>query len=223
MGKIYVDFDQSVPRYACTSCSNCSSIMGNSLCSIKNRGCCWYYPKFTLVEIHRMSKTIDGLQLLERIITNPGSVSYQYYIHSKGYFDAEGYSQYLKKDLEMTEGLPEDQTIFFRACPFVKEGQGCTMAPRYRTHVCNFFICSEIINEASPYGNFQQYLDERCRYAKWIDWENAALEHILRENKVNLVSSFASSIELLQSMPVSQYDFPELPLIEYPDKWYKGA
>jgi hypothetical protein len=223
MGKISVEFDQNVPRYACTSCFNCTSIMGESLCKVKNRGCCWYFPKFTLVEIHRMSKTLEGLQTLDTVMKSPGSVVYQYYIHSKGYFDKEGYDKYLSTEYDLRENIPKDSTIFFRACPFIKEGEGCTLPPKFRSYICNFFICDEVIKEVSSTNNYKKYVNECTSYSRWVDWENSSLERVLIDNKVNLVSNFSKTIEILQSIPLSEYEFASLEPVEYEDSYYLGA
>jgi hypothetical protein len=223
MGRISVEFEENIPRYACTSCFNCTSIMGESHCNVKNRGCCSYFPKFTLLEIHKMSKTLMGLQTLDIILKNPGTVVYQYYLHVKGYFDKEGHERYLREEYDPRENLPKDTTVFFRACPFVKAGQGCTLPAKYRNHVCNFFICSEVIKEANANSKFQRYMTECTSYSKWVDWENSCLERILAENNVNLVSNFNKSVEILQSIPLSEYEFPALEPIEYDDTCGKGA
>lgn len=223
MGKIYVDFDEEIPRYACTSCFNCTSIMGESHCKIKNRGCCWYFPKFTLFEIQRMSKTLEGLQTLNTIIKTPSSTIYQYYIHTKGYFDSEGYSKYIHEEFHFRENLPKDSTIFFRACPFVIDSKGCTLPPKYRTHICNFFICDEIIKEAESNDIYKKYIKERASYSRFVDWENSSLKRVLIENNTNLISNFEKTIKLLQSIPITEYEFPHLEPIEYIDSAYKGA
>lgn len=223
MGKIYVETDFNVPRYACTDCSTCSSLIGKSLCRVKNRGCCWYFPKFSLVDIQRMSKTLDGLKVLNRIIDNPGTNIYNYYIHAKGFFDEAEYEKYIGSGKLLDTGYIEDQTIFFRACPFVKAGQGCTLLPRYRTFVCNFFICNEITEAAKSYDLFQSYEDERLRYSRWLDWENESLKQILAENSLTLHENLAEVIQTLQELEMTQYEFPELEPIIMDDSWYRGA
>lgn len=223
MRKIYVETDHNVPRYACTDCSTCSSLIGKSLCKVKNRGCCWYFPKFSLVDIQRMSKTPDGLKVLNRIIDNPGTKIYNYYIHAKGFFDEAGYKKYMESGQLLDTDYIEDHTIFFRACPFAKPGKGCTLPPRHRTFVCNFFICKEITDAARPYEMFKSYEDERLRYSRWLDWENESLKQLLAEGNLTLHGNLAEIIQLLQELEASQYEFPELEPIILGDSWYRGA
>lgn len=223
MLKVFVEIDQGVPRYVYTGCSQCSSVMGKSLCEIKNRGCCSYFPRFELTDIHRMSKSLEGLQTLNTIVKNPGTVIENYSIHAKGFFDKLGYDKYLKGEQTSEEISIKDRTIFFRACPFVKSGQGCTIPPRFRTCVCNFFICSEVLERPGFEEAFKPYIEERSRYARWLHRDNEELRHILYENKVNLLKDFDKSIKLLQEIPIIDYDFPQLEPVEMPDDWYKGA
>jgi len=223
MTKIYVELDHNIPRYACTSCSSCDSLIGKSLCKVKNRGCCWYFPKFTLVDIQRMSKAPDGLKVLNKIINNPGTQIYNYYIHAKGFFDEAEYEKYMESGMLLEGDYIEDHTIFFRGCPFVKPGKGCTLPPRYRTFVCNFFICKEITEAAQCHEMFQRYDEERLRYSRWLDWENESLKYILSQDNLTLQSNFAETIKKLQELDLSMYEFPYLEPIVLDDSWYRGA
>ncbi|WZL74290.1 hypothetical protein QBE52_06010 [Clostridiaceae bacterium 35-E11] len=223
MDKVFVAFDQDIPRYACTFCYHCQSIWGKSLCTIKNRGCCWYYPKFTLLDIQRMVKSIDGLQVLEHIRQQPGTVIHSYIIHAKGSFDQQLYDHDLAKGQLLGEGTVEDQTIFYRTCPFVLEGSGCTLPPRFRTIVCNFFICSDILENPILQDQFKPYIEERSRYAKWVEWENLSLKHALMENQINLAENFQDVIKLLQELALNIYAFPSLIPVELENNWMQGA
>lgn len=221
MAKIYVDFDNGIPRYACNSCSSCNSLFGVSLCHIKNRGCCWYYPKFNLLDIQRMSKSIEGLSVLDKIVKNPGTIIYNYYIHAKGFFDKEGYTAYIKSGNMLEPDRVKDQTIFFRACPFVKDGLGCTLPPRYRSLICNFFICDEILNTFKD--SIEPYIKERSSYSRWEEWENIGLTSVLKDKGLNLVDDFNEAISLLQSLPLDEYVFPKLDPIGFEDSFPRGA
>ena len=119
MVKVQLKFDQGNPQYDCSSCCNCQSIFGKSLCSIKNRGCCWYFPKFTLHEIHKMAIDKEGLSILNLIMNLPKVEVHNYYIHAIGYFDELGYKEYIIQSEEKDYANVRDKSIFFRACPFV--------------------------------------------------------------------------------------------------------
>jgi len=173
-----------------------------------------------------MIRTLDGIQTLEHIKNQPGTVINNYYIHAKGFFDKEGYDKWLSDNFFEDKPV-EDCTIFFRACPFVKKGSGCTLPPRFRTIVCNFFICNDVIGRADIQGAFKPYIEERSRYAAWVEWENQTLEHLLREKGVDLARNYEASISILQDTPLDVYEFPMLEPINmddtWNDTWNKGA
>lgn len=222
MVKIQLEFSEGVPQYSCNCCGNCNSLFAKSLCAVKNRGCCWYFPKFTLYEIHKMVKSEDGLAVLKRIISLPKTVIYHYYIHAKGYFDEKAYNMYM-----MNEYRPyceaKDRSIFFRACPFVKPGEGCTIPAQYRSYICNFFICDEVINKISHKKEYNKYIEERQNFVRWIDWENYSLEMMLREKNINLEENFDEVINVLKDLPLEQYEFPKLPEISEHEEVKIGA
>ena len=77
--RLLVKVDDSVPRFDCDECCKCTSKIAKSLCKFKNRGCCFYYPKFNLVDLQRMSKHSTGRSVLKRIIENNTKI-FNYYI-----------------------------------------------------------------------------------------------------------------------------------------------
>lgn len=215
MGKIFIEYDYGVPQLACTDCGSCDSIMGKSLCSKMNRGCCHYFPEFTLAEIHRMLHLPDGKKALEIILNNTGTVINNFNIHARGHFDHEAYEKYTTSGKMLETGEIKDHTIFFRTCPFVKEGSGCIFPVRFRTTVCNFFICSEIAGNPQYSETFKTYIEERSRYSRWIHRESLELQHILAEYGLNLLLDFEGSLNLLSELPLSGYEFPKLEPVEY--------
>ncbi|EYE87758.1 hypothetical protein Q428_11735 [Fervidicella metallireducens AeB] len=208
--KLFLELDFNCPRIVCDSCINCKSEAGISLSKYKSRGCCYYYPKFTLFELHKMAKFTEGFEVLNKILNNPGTKIYNYYIHSLGYFDKDGYDRYIKSDNKKLHGNIEDKSIFFRACPFVVDGKGCTIPPQFRTHVCNFFICEEIISMAAKDDRFKYYLREREKYSRWVSWENKSLEYLLKEKNLTLKDNLYEVFELLKKVDLMEYNFPEL-------------
>ncbi|HHY81968.1 MAG TPA: hypothetical protein GX505_04725 [Clostridiales bacterium] len=222
MGKIYLHLDEGIPQFVCTECSNCRSLLGISLCTVQNRGCCAYFPKFELYDIHKMSKTHEGLKLLDMIRKLPGTEVYNYYIHAKGQFDEKGYSKFMQS-VRASEFELDDKTVFFRTCPFVKPGKGCTLPVKYRHYICNVFICSEVIERASDLELYQVYTDACSSYARWIKWENDSLEMLLREKGITLNENFEEVVELLKDIPLDQYEFPPLPEIQIESGFSIGA
>jgi len=215
MSKIYIENDLGVPQIACDICGKCDSIMGKSLCSIKKRGCCHYFPEFTLVDIQRMVVLDGGKEALDIILSNPGTIINHFNIFSKGKFEEEAYEKYISSGIQLETGNIKDHTIFFRTCPYVKPGSGCTLPVRFRTAVCNFFICQEILERPDLKEKFEPYLEERSRYSRWLYRENTILQHILTENGSDLISDFKGSLTLLSEIGLSVYEFPLLDPVEF--------
>jgi hypothetical protein len=215
MGNIFIDYDIGIPQIKCTDCGKCDSIIGRSLCSVTDRGCCHYFPEFTLVDIQRMAILEGGKEALELILSCPGTTVNNFNLYSKGYFDKAAYDQYISSGNLLKTGSIRDHTIFFRCCPFVEPGKGCKLPPRFRTTVCNFFVCAEILERPDLQDFFTEYLEERSRYSRWVYRESAVLAHILTENGLNLVSGFDAAIELLAHVEQNNYDFPELEPVNY--------
>lgn len=215
MGNLYLSVDMGVPQIGCTDCSKCSSLMGKSLCSIKNRGCCHYFPEFSLVELQRMAVLEGGRRALNSILSKPGTVVNNYSIYAKGNFDSDSYNAYISSGHYLETGDIKDHTIFFRTCPMVEAGKGCTLPPRFRTTVCNFFICQEIIGRHDLQYLLRNMLEERSRYVRWVYRENGILQHILTEEGLDLKTDLDGSIELLAQIEQSYYDFPYFKPIEY--------
>lgn len=209
--KLTVEFDENVPRYSCEGCYNCTSKIGTSLCEIKNRGCCYYYPKFNLVDIQRMAKSPAGKKVLNKILENKSTVVNNYYIHAIGYFDKEGYEDYVSNMLDESSW---DHSIHFKACPFVEPGKGCSIPPKYRTPICNFFICKEIKESTSSQKNIESYERAAQNYWRYYDWENNNLTLALKEHNLSLKKDFNESLEFLANIESYDYEFPSLPECE---------
>lgn len=215
MGNISIDYDMGVPQIKCTDCGKCSSVMARSLCGVTDRGCCHYFPEFTLVDIQRMALLEGGDKALELILSYPGTEINNFNLYSKGYFDKAAYDEYILSDNLLKTGSIRDHTIFFRSCPFVEPGIGCKLPPRFRTTVCNFFVCSEILEHPDLQDLFVDYIQERSRYSRWVYRESSVLTHILSENGVNLKTDFDKALKLLAETEPSCYEFPQLEPVDY--------
>lgn len=221
MAKLYVETEENTPRYVCDNCHHCTSNIGTSLCKIKNRGCCWYFPKFELYDIQRMSQSIAGLDTLKRILNDGNAVIHNYYIQTKGYYEKDSYENYIKS-IDGCLDPRDDKTIYFRACPFVKENVGCTIPSYFRNIVCNFFICDEIwIMTRDDLST--SYINERDRYSRWVNRENLSLQNLLRENNIHLNTCWDDAIALLQTTPINTYEFPNMPAININTNLLKEA
>lgn len=166
-------------------------------------------PKFNLYEIHKMVKSSEGMKLLRKIISRPETVVYNYYIHAKGYFDEEGYNKFISSS-EGKKCSFNDKTVFFRACPFVEPGKGCLIPVEYRSYICNFFVCKEVMNDLSSDSEYNNYIRERDNYVHWIEWENESMQAMLTDMNLNLIHNFDEVIKVLKDLPLENYEFPKL-------------
>lgn len=193
-----------VVQFQCDDCYSCHSKFGISLCKIKNRGCCHYYPKYNLFDIQRLLRTSEGKEVLDRIVNLPNVKIHNYYIHAIGYFEEDSYKKYISSE-EGKLDTEEDKTIYFRACPFVVSGKGCSIEPQYRSYVCNFFICNDIKEKFKNKKEYSELLEKRDNYIKWMDYENTSLEYFLIEKKLDLVNNYKEVIDELKKIPVDDY------------------
>lgn len=218
MIEISLDLSKNTPQYCVNKCTNCTSIEGKSLNPTKNRGCCFYFPKFSLLELQRMSKTLEGIHLIKNLVSSKDFIIYKYYIHCVGTFDSDGYSKYIDTPYkDPADDIIKDKTIFFRTCPFVTAGSGCSLPPYYRTTVCNFYICNTIYKEAEKNNDFTLYIRERQRYSRWVQWENDTLQKFLEDKNLDLKKNFQQVIDFLIEEPLDEYEFPILPRIYLED------
>lgn len=223
MALIYISMDQGVPQLAYSGCSRCTSTMGISLCSTGNRGCCSYFPKFYPVEIQRMAHSPDGLEVLKTIRQHPSVECLEDHIVVKGEYDALLHQKMQSEGLVPDDGYIQDSTVFFRTCPFVRSGMGCTLPARYRAYVCNFFICREVLENPSCKEQIAPYIREREKYVRFLEWENKQLLQAIQEKGLSLRKNFREVIRFLAELPINQYEFPALEPVEIPEAQNKGA
>lgn len=223
MAVIYMDFDHGVPQLAYTGCTRCSSTMGISLCQTRNRGCCSYFPKFYPVELQRMACSSGGGAILDTILKHPGMVLMEDHVVVKGTFDSVLHDRMQRSHQIPDDGFIQDNTVFFRTCPFVRSGLGCTLPARYRAYVCNFFVCREVLENPAYKQQIAPYLRERANYVRFLEWENNQLLQIIHDNGLSIRSNIKAVIELLAALPVNQYEFPALEPVEIPEGQDMGA
>ena len=159
-----------------------------------------------------------GKNVLDKIINTDGTIIYKYHIETHGIFEEEKYQKFLQGNLELSnEELNSlisdefhDKSLFFKSCPFVADGVGCTIPFQFRNPVCNFFLCHEIKNNAHDDKLIKEYENEAESFWKFYDWENMNLTHLLHENNLNLLKDFHKTLKFLAHYEISYYDFPPL-------------
>jgi len=162
-----------------------------------------------------MSVLEGGRKALDIILSNPGTTVNRYSIYARGPFDKEAYDKYIESGDLLETGSIRDHTIFFRTCPFVIPGKGCKLPVRFRTTVCNHFLCQEVLGTVEDSAMLNELIKERERYSRWVYRENVTLEHILSSNGLDLIKDFDASVRMLQELELSSYDFPGFDPVEF--------
>ena len=106
-----------------------------------------------------------------------------------------------------TEMLP-DTSVFFKTCPFVRSGSGCTLPPRYRSYVCNFFLCREILENPEYKDKLEPYVRERNNYVRFLEWENNQLFTAMNEEGLSFRKNLDGAIEFLKNLEIKPIRFP---------------
>ena len=72
------EFKNNIPRYYCSNCSKCTSHISINFTNLKHRGCCYYFPKFNLVDIQKMVQLPGGKNVLDKIIKEAKNQGYEF-------------------------------------------------------------------------------------------------------------------------------------------------
>lgn len=218
MGSVFFEQSGNTPRFGCTDCMACQSVIGTSLNAVQMRGCCMYFPEFSLVDIRNMVTAEGGSEVLSRILAHPGSEIHPFRIRVKGSFDEAGHAAYRQDEpLPGSEEIRDD-TVFFRTCPFVVSGVGCSIPLAFRTVVCNFFVCRELWDRAEDPSLAETYRRELERYSSWLHRECLSFQHLFEEYGVDLLHNRDTALRLLREADYHGYGFPPLPPLTLKDR-----
>jgi len=141
----------------------------------------------------------------------------------RGTYDSRMHAKAQNERTIPDDGYIQDNTVFFRTCPFVRPGLGCTLPARYRTYVCNFFVCREVLENPAFQKQIAPYLQERANYVRFLEWENNQLLQAIGQKGLTIKNHIREVIELLAGLPINQYEFPKLEPVEMADGHGKGA
>jgi hypothetical protein len=189
----------------------------------KKQGMLLLLPEVLPVEIQRMCHSEEGTALLYSIVSMPNTVIYDDHILVKGSYDIILHDKMMREGLVPVDGNVTDTSVFFKTCPFVRSGSGCTLPPRYRSYVCNFFLCREILENPEYKDKLEPYVRERNNYVRFLEWENNQLFTAMNEEGLSFRKNLDGAIEFLKNLEINQYDFPLLEPVVIPDNHSMGA
>lgn len=192
------EFRNNIPVFHCNICGNCVNFLESISYIDINRGCCWYFPKYTLMDIKNIIN-IGKIDFIYSLLKNPSSTISQYFIQVRGFYDKNKYKFYSESNLPNSNF---DSKLFFKACPFI-EKTGCTMDFQLRPHPCNLYLCREIIQECGKL--YKQYSIERKDYYSYCNYFNESLKYELINEHTDLLKDKAKSLNILKAADIPRY------------------
>lgn len=173
-----------------------------------NRGCCWYFPTYELVDIKNILDS--GQEAFVRwLMTQPQVHISRYQLQVGGRFEQEQYAKHLRTRLEApTSGF--DESLHFRLCSLFGVN-GCTISADLRPHPCNLYLCREVIEWAGP--SYRAYQQERKDYFAYCSYVNEILRDELLEKEVDLLTRADVALSVVAACSIPEFQSSQLPMI----------
>ncbi|WDC84462.1 hypothetical protein PL321_01260 [Caloramator sp. mosi_1] len=190
-------FEDNIPLFRCSLCGRCDGFIESKSYINKNRGCCWYYPKYTLMDIKNII-SLGREDFIRELSTKENVYKSNYFLEVRGYFDEEGYKKSnLKQDIDF------DTKLFFRLCPFWQEN-GCKIEFKLRPHPCNLYLCREVIELCKD--GYSEFSKERRDYFSYMNYFNEVIKHELMEKRMDLTSDFEGTLDFIKNYQVPNFE-----------------
>ncbi|BDR70514.1 hypothetical protein K144313037_19260 [Clostridium tetani] len=210
MHKLEYEFVNNTPIFKCNYCGHCSKeIEATSFTSVKNRGCCWYFPKYTLLNIKNILN-VGKENFIISLLNNKNSNISSYFIEVKGSFEEKEYDKFMREN-EYTEGS-FDYKLFFRKCSFVTD-KGCSLDFSLRPHPCNLYLCRNIINNCDK--DYSSFSRERKDYFSYCNYYNEYLKYALMDKNLDLISAPLATLEFLKTISIPNFEPSEIKSIVF--------
>lgn len=211
MNKLQYENTNNIPVFKCNFCGHCSGILeATSYTNIKNRGCCWYFPKYNLVDMKNII-TLGKKNFVYVLLNMKNAVINKYSIEVKGTFDEEKYLEFIKENPNSIEDN-FDPKLFFKVCAFSRP-DGCHLDFSLRPHPCNLYLCRTVINRCGEV--YKNYSRERKDYYAYCNYFDESIKQILMEKKVNLQSDPFKAIEIIEDFQMPPFGGGNLESIEF--------
>lgn len=206
MFNLSYEFKNNIPLFKCTYCGKCYSCIESKNFFYINRGCCWYFPKYTLVDIKNILN-LGKKDFILNLFNMPNAYILQYSIIIQGIFDYDKYEEYKNKNYCLD--ACEDNTInsfntklFFKLCPFFKNN-GCSLDYSLRPHPCNLYLCRDVIDLCYDY--YKNYSRERKDYFAYCNYFNESIKYLLIDNRVNFLTNLNKSLNLIENFDMPSF------------------
>jgi hypothetical protein len=193
------NYYNNIPIFKCNLCGKCSGIIeSTSYTNIKNRGCCWYFPEYRLIDIKNIVDC-GKENFIHYLSSLSNSKIENYSIRVFGTFFKDKYNKFMKSAKKSSDF---NLSLFFKLCPFLGE-KGCTLNFTLRPHPCNLYLCRTIIAYCGESYSF--YSRERKDYYAYCNYINECLKQDLIENKVNLSTNLYKSIDIIKKSNIPKF------------------
>lgn len=194
------EFHDNIPVFKSNFCGKCSGVLeSTSLVNRTMRGCCWYFPKYTLVDIKNIIShgRIDFIHSLLKLEYSHIS---QYFIEVTGRFDSESFFNYSRT----VENMPDfDNKLFFRLCPFCGT-HGCNIDFSLRPHPCNLYLCRTMIEKCND--SYLPFSKERRDYYSYCNYFDESIKQELKYNRVDLISNTEASLSVIENFEMPDFE-----------------
>lgn len=201
------EFKNNIPVFHCNICGKCKGFTESTSYIAINRGCCWYFPKYTLMDIKNII-TIGKIDFIYSLLKSTNSIISQYFIQVHGFYNENRYKLYKENNITNSNF---DSKLFFKACPFIGKN-GCTINFGLKPHPCNLYLCREVIKGA---GNlYKDYSMERKNYYSYCNYFNESLKYELMDNHADLLNYTSRTLEIIEASDVPNYEPIKLPVIQ---------
>ena len=200
----------NVPVFKCNYCGNCSGVL-ESTCHIlgKNRGCCWYFPKYNLIDIKNILD-MDKKGFLSKLLNMSNAKINKYSIDVIGQFNEEDYLKYKQETIDENEVF--DSKLFYRVCPF-HTAKGCSLDFSLRPHPCNLYLCREVIKLCGE--EYKDYSKERKDYFSYCNYYDEVIKSHLMEKNIDLITSPYECVELITNIDIPKFESRALKPINF--------
>ncbi|WP_446898687.1 hypothetical protein ACSVC9_01830 [Clostridium sp. LBM24168] len=203
------DFNNNIPAFKCTLCGKCSKILeSTSYTHIKNRGCCWYFPEYRLIDIKNIIDN-NNIHFILHLASLSNSIIKKYSIMIQGTFFKNKYMEFIKIH---TKNTSFNESLFFKLCPFLGD-KGCKLNFLLRPHPCNLYLCRHVIELCGQY--YSSYCRERKDYYAYCSYCNECIKEDLKRNNTNLSENMEKSLYIIKESSISNFCSQNLSSIQF--------
>ena len=211
MDSLKYTFKDNIPVINCSFCGKCQDFIETKDYININRGCCWHFPKYNLMDLKNIMKINE--KFVRQLFTLKDAEISQYSIKILGKYYENEYIEYASNKIASIETSNTfDDKLHFKVCHFFGEN-GCKIDFCLRSHQCNLYLCREIVNAIGIHSSL--YKKERQDYFSYCYYYDKHIEYALKENQVDFVKDYSKALEIIKSIDIPEFDPQYLQEIQF--------